>query len=599
MTEIVNITHETGDLSEYTATVTDSGDLSVAGAAALAGTGYGLSCFIDDTTSIFGRFNFTQLTSSFVRARFHIDPNTLTMGVNHNFVVFRLFGDPDGIVVNVDLDFNSGYRIEAGVFNDAGTEHDTSPYAITDEEHYVEILLTYASSAVANDATFTLWIDGVQKEQLTGLDVHGRSKADRVLLGAVGNLDSGTSGTLYLDELVVRDDAQEIGSAEVVVEEEVVVTVTPSIGSYIQKTLTVNYSSPPWVNLGFGELTRFISSYSHTVSANKGYDTASISLVPTRLMIDDWIQRGLGRVIKTYNPNTVQVWEGFVDQIDISFGPLQMSIGPMMNIKNSVYFSYTDFDLNVKIVDFGEDTDSQGRYGPIQAVENSGKMTETMAASALATLLLEQASPDTSYTVGTGGALTMTLQCKGFSHLFGKYVYIDLSENETQTVREKLINVIGTHPYSLFSQDYSQIETNTLDVPKFEADYRTAETIINELLSLGGDSDNNRRILGVGNDRVVYYKEIPSTPAYILYISSPAQEIITTKGQSVEPWNLRAGEWMTINDFLPSLGVITLGNDPRAIFIESVTYTAPYGYSIQSGNTEKLPQLLAKLGGYG
>lgn len=38
---IININHETGDLSQYTNTVTDSSDLSVTAPAALAGTSYG------------------------------------------------------------------------------------------------------------------------------------------------------------------------------------------------------------------------------------------------------------------------------------------------------------------------------------------------------------------------------------------------------------------------------------------------------------------------------------------------------------------------------------------------------------------------------
>jgi hypothetical protein len=37
MSIIINIDHETGDLTQYTSTVTDSGDLSVAVGAALAG----------------------------------------------------------------------------------------------------------------------------------------------------------------------------------------------------------------------------------------------------------------------------------------------------------------------------------------------------------------------------------------------------------------------------------------------------------------------------------------------------------------------------------------------------------------------------------
>ena len=54
-TPVADIDHETGNLSEYSSTVTDSGDLSVSTNAALNGSRYGLQAVIDDTTGIFGQ----------------------------------------------------------------------------------------------------------------------------------------------------------------------------------------------------------------------------------------------------------------------------------------------------------------------------------------------------------------------------------------------------------------------------------------------------------------------------------------------------------------------------------------------------------------
>ena len=54
MSEIINI-HLESDLSEFTSTVTDSGDLYWSADAALAGTSGGMACLIDDTTSIYGQ----------------------------------------------------------------------------------------------------------------------------------------------------------------------------------------------------------------------------------------------------------------------------------------------------------------------------------------------------------------------------------------------------------------------------------------------------------------------------------------------------------------------------------------------------------------
>ncbi|KKM23531.1 hypothetical protein LCGC14_1614290 [marine sediment metagenome] len=210
--EIFHITHEPGDLSEYTSTVTGGGDLSVTGGAALVGS-FGLSVLIDDTGDIYGQVDFTQLTSTAYGLRIYIDPNVLTMAGSDAFdvaLVLRSVSDR----ARIRLRFSGGnYTVSWRVIDDSLGTQATAFYTITDDVHYIEGRVEYASSAVANDAQITLLIDGVQKEQKTGLDIYDVSKPDNVRFGAPGGLDAGTSGTLYLDDFVLRDDATEIGAA--------------------------------------------------------------------------------------------------------------------------------------------------------------------------------------------------------------------------------------------------------------------------------------------------------------------------------------------------------------------------------------------------
>lgn len=208
MAEIFNIRHET-DLSEYTSTVTDGGDLSQSAAAALASSNGGLSCLVDDTNAIYGQKDFTQLTNTEYRFRFYIDPNNMT--VAGAFVICRL-RDATTTRCYVSFTYDSGnYRIRAIVKKDDFAYSSTSYYNVTDAEHYVEVLVEYASGAAANDGTLTLWIDGSQQEQVTNLDIYDISKPDVAQLGPCSALDAGTSGTLYLDEFVLRDDDTQIG----------------------------------------------------------------------------------------------------------------------------------------------------------------------------------------------------------------------------------------------------------------------------------------------------------------------------------------------------------------------------------------------------
>ncbi|MEA3441707.1 MAG: hypothetical protein U9R58_15640 [Chloroflexota bacterium] len=107
----------------------------------------------------------------------------------------------------------------------------TSYYTISDDEHYIEFDWIAANSPGANDGELTLYIDGVQKEQLTGIDnvasltavLEKTSKTaqlydikyyemvffDKSMLGAVTEIDNGTRGTLILHMLRTGLDAFE------------------------------------------------------------------------------------------------------------------------------------------------------------------------------------------------------------------------------------------------------------------------------------------------------------------------------------------------------------------------------------------------------
>ena len=60
-----------------------------------------------------------------------------------------------------------------------------------------------AKTASANNGGLTLWIDGTQQFDLTGVDNDTR-RIDRVRLGAVSGIDSRTSGTFFLDAFESR-----------------------------------------------------------------------------------------------------------------------------------------------------------------------------------------------------------------------------------------------------------------------------------------------------------------------------------------------------------------------------------------------------------
>ena len=96
--------------------------------------------------------------------------------------------------------------------DDSGATRYSGYYAITDAEHRVEVLVRSASGPDVADGLAALFVDGIQVTQIVSLDLYELGKRpDNLLLGAVWGVDAGTLGTLYLDELVVREGESEIG----------------------------------------------------------------------------------------------------------------------------------------------------------------------------------------------------------------------------------------------------------------------------------------------------------------------------------------------------------------------------------------------------
>ena len=257
MAEIFRITHESNDLSEYSSTTTDGGDLSTSAAAAMVGS-FGLSFLIDDTNLIEGQKNFTQITSAVYRYRVYFDPNALTMSSGDFFtsVQIREGGNARG---NIQVEFDGAdYRIRAQVRDDA-TTRSTSYYVISDATHYIEARVQYAASAVSADGDLTLWIDGTLKETLGSLDIFDISKPDKAILRADG-IDAGTSGTFYQDDFIFRDDDTEIGGAA--------------------GTVTVSVSDTISVSESVSAANILLVSISDTVSVSESVSRANILFIP-------------------------------------------------------------------------------------------------------------------------------------------------------------------------------------------------------------------------------------------------------------------------------------------------------------------------------
>jgi Leucine-rich repeat (LRR) protein len=199
MTEtIFNDGFESGDLSAWTANVTDGGDLSVTPGAALVGSS-GLQAVIDDNTPIYLTDDSPNADKHY-RARFYFDPNTITMASGNSHYILAAYTGASSVTLLAEFGYqaSAGYQLRLQTRTDSGATLYTGFYNITDAAHYIELDWQAASAAGMNDGHLTFWIDGVQQATLTGIDNDTR-QIDRVRFGAVGGLDTGTRGIYYFD----------------------------------------------------------------------------------------------------------------------------------------------------------------------------------------------------------------------------------------------------------------------------------------------------------------------------------------------------------------------------------------------------------------
>ena len=188
---------ETGNLSAWSSSTTDAGDLSVTTTSALVGSN-GLQALIDDNNSIYVTDD-SPTTETRYRARFYFDPNSITMANKDAHYLLYGYNGTSAIVLRVELRRFSGvYQLRVALRNDSNSWTSSSWFPITDASHFIEIDWRASAAAGANNGGVTLWIDDTQRANLTGVDNDTR-RIDRVQLGAVSGVDTGTRGTYFFD----------------------------------------------------------------------------------------------------------------------------------------------------------------------------------------------------------------------------------------------------------------------------------------------------------------------------------------------------------------------------------------------------------------
>jgi len=216
---LIEINHEDNDFSEYTGIQQDGSDLAVSAGAALAGTNYGLSVTVNDVNNIFGYVTLgTPDASGVMRMRFYLDPNGISMASgwgNYIFNCKRASGGSDIGEVYL-LWSGTSYQLFFSLYDDVSST-DSSNYNITDAPHYIDVLIVRATTSGSADGYMSMWVDGVLKETISGKDNYDTfDQLGYLKWGCTYGARSDTSGTYYIDEIIVNNTGDPIGPAALI-----------------------------------------------------------------------------------------------------------------------------------------------------------------------------------------------------------------------------------------------------------------------------------------------------------------------------------------------------------------------------------------------
>jgi len=179
-------------------------DFAVTTAAAFPPSTYGMAVTVNDTEVINVRDN-SPANEAGYWARFYFDPNGFPLIVGNRQRIFQIRDSGNArLAVIIFRRVAGGIGFLARVWN--GTTTVNMPGGlITDDWHRVTFHWVKATTPVATDGQFELFVDGISVGSLTNLGTGSSPGVDDARMGAFAPVVyNGTPGTYYFDEVEER-----------------------------------------------------------------------------------------------------------------------------------------------------------------------------------------------------------------------------------------------------------------------------------------------------------------------------------------------------------------------------------------------------------
>lgn len=348
-----------------------------------------------------------------------------------------------------------------------------------------------------------------------------------------------------------------------------------------------------------------IDRYEHTISDQFGFESATIDRTMSR---DDALNAlALWLMVSTVmsGPNAETLFEGFVSQLDATFGQESRSLS-LQALANKIVIKYTTASGGGAAVPITVNAaDSQAAYGVKMSTQSFETTNATDATNKANRILAELANPQMSRRsqASTGAsALGATLRTT-FSGWYAALDWLTTSNaTATTAATDAQIKTLLTAYNAInafFSTDQTQIVASGVSKPQTIQNDTTYRKAIEDLLA-SGNSTGQSLAWGVYEDRVfqsvVSAKNTPDIVTYRRYLQDG--QIYDGAYNVVDWWNVRPNAIYEVVDLLDPTPVSAQQDGAARAYIARVRFSASkdqLSLDLEGANGESVDKLLARV----
>ena len=363
-------------------------------------------------------------------------------------------------------------------------------------------------------------------------------------------------------------------------------------------------------NLILGKKSAWVdNSYTHETRAMGGFWKCKFDLMPNRLGIgylEEYLENGLGRDVKSYTANEGLAWEGFISRLELKY-PGGSIIVSLVDMANRTWVRYLTAEGGLlKRSTVQNDTVSQGKFGIKEevlsgAIISDGNVADQLAAAYLA----EYADPGRSrvnikLSSRDMSGVRLKVSCHGYFRTLDWRTYNKVTAHTEQNVNLQIGDIITAVGQFIAS---TNLATNTSQVSQeYDRDEPASGLILG--LSRMADGSNNRYICGVYKDRILRYEQSQTLSSeddmkYKIRIRDNKSVVRTVDtNREISPAAVRPNDWVRIVDVLSgNIRTSTdIKKDPQVTFVESIVFNEPDRLTIPGNRAVQIDNLMAKSG---